>query len=76
MRPATNQEADAASLKLNVVAAKVRAFDYMKHLLSLSPAQLKHTGHKTIEDAIMFSLKFGIGEIKAMNDAFIKKYPD
>lgn len=72
----TEQEKDLLDVRDSVKAVKITTFEYMSHLMTLNPEQLKHTGHKTIEAGLLFSMRFGIDRIKAQNAAYFKKYPD
>jgi hypothetical protein len=70
------KERDAESLHLRVRNAKIQAFDYMQYLIALTPAELKSTGHASIEAGLLFTMKLKVDQIKAMSAQFIKMYPD
>lgn len=76
MQRDSQEERDRASLDLRVKNAKLQAFDYMQHLIALTPAELKSTGHASIEAGLLFTMKLKVDQIKAMSAEFIKKYPD
>lgn len=46
------------------------------YIINCSPEMLKHTGHKTIEEAILYRTKSTMVEVQKLLKKHLAKYPD
>jgi hypothetical protein len=49
---------------------------YVRHILDMGPEELKHSGHKTVEEALVYAAKSHIKDLDKLVKAHIKKWPD
>lgn len=52
------------------------AFMHFRHILDMGPEELKHSGHKTVEGALIYSVRSVIKENDKDLKLHLKKYPD
>jgi len=55
---------------------RMGAFESMKHCLRMSTEDIKHSGYKTKEDALIGRFKYYQSQIDTLNKEYFKKYPD
>lgn len=73
----TEQEKmDLEFLKAEVTKKKIDTIDYLRHIVRLTPEEIKHCGYKTIEEACVSIVKNLFKETDKMVEKHIKKYPD
>lgn len=73
----TDQERqDLDKLHVEVKSLKVQAFDTCKSYIRMQPEELKHTGHKSIEAAVLSTMKYYDDKCIKLTKEYIKKYPD
>ena len=52
------------------------AFSCMQMIERMSPAELKHSGHKTKEDGLVWTVRDTLKKINARVQEHLRKYPD
>lgn len=73
----TEQEKiDSDILKAKVNELKINCFEYMIQQSRFDANMLKCCGHKTIQDAVMYSLNSTKQQIDKLFKEYFKKYPD
>ena len=70
------EQADVDALKAKHIKIKLSAFDMMHEFTRMSPESLVHTGHKTVEAALLYTMKEALKSVKKEGADFIKKWPD
>jgi hypothetical protein len=75
--PTSPEEAqDLIAMKIAVQEEKLRTFDLMHEYNRMSAEELKHSGHKSQEAALKYSMDRATKEIEKIHKAFLKKWPD
>ena len=73
----TEQEkVDSDILKAKVNELKISCFEYMEQQSRFDATMLKCCGHKTIQDAVMYSLNSTKQQIDKLLKEYFRKYPD
>jgi hypothetical protein len=67
---------DLAEFKTKQTDLKCNCFDRCTDFLRMSPEHLVHTGHKTIEAGMVWTVKSYQKDIDKLLTNFLKKYPD
>jgi hypothetical protein len=71
------EEADLVKLRAAQKEAKLRCYDYMKHLSRCTEEQLLQSGHRNgVGQALLDTLKSTEKGLKKLIDDHLKKYPD
>lgn len=65
------EEFVAASNKL-----RADGFKELVYISRLTPEELTHTGHKTLESALLSQIKYNLKQLEKLEKEFLKKYPD
>jgi len=67
---------DLEELKSKIQAIKINCFASQLYIANCTPENLKNTGHKTQADGVLYLVKKAAEDIKKLNAAFIRKWPD
>lgn len=67
---------DLETLHEEVKTMKLKSWDYLHQLTTLSPSDIRHHGYSSIEEGVVKSIKKTVAEIENKIQAFEKKYPD
>lgn len=70
------EQKDLDEMKAAITKEKTYCFDNCVSFLKMSPSDLACAGHKTIENAITWTIKNGEKKVAALTQAYTKKYPD
>lgn len=70
------EKADLDIAKAKVDKLKIECIDFQIGMFRGGIEGLKHSGHKTVEDALAWALKDTMREIDAIWVSHLKKYPD
>ena len=70
------EQADLAQLMLDIAEAKRRLYDHASIFLDMPDEQVRHTGHKSKEHGVYAALENARKEIRRLEKAYLKKYPD
>ena len=74
MPTSEEQDLDALHQQCNII--RHQAFGHFRYILSCGPADLANSGHKSIEAAVLYTVKDTIKHLNKLTAAFIKKWPD
>lgn len=73
----TEQESkDLELMKSEIKTLKISCFDHCVMLSHLDPVSITHTGHKSVEAGIVWTVRKYMKDIQAKTSAHIRKYPD
>lgn len=70
------EKKDLEALQSAMKAEKIRCFDTCRCILNYDDTNLKFSGHKTIESAVLSNLKYYRDKIDKLVKEHLKKYPD
>lgn len=63
-------------LKRNIAELQDNCFRAMRHCSKLTERELKNTGHKSVEAAIVYTFKYYDERISKLYATFFKAFPD
>lgn len=72
----TTEAEDLAKLKAEKAKELETMFSCMDMLFRMEPEELKHSGHKTVQEAIFYTYRESAKKIAKAAANFIRKYPD
>jgi hypothetical protein len=49
---------------------------HVRHILEMGSEELKHSGHKTTEQALIYAARSHIKKLNELVQAYLKKWPD
>lgn len=75
-QPNEQEKKDLEILKAEIQKEKLSCYDYCVSILRWPDDQLKHTGHKSKEAAVLWSVQNSQKKIEKLTQAHIRKYPD
>jgi hypothetical protein len=71
-----DEQKDLDVLKAAIADLKRAGFDGAQMCLQMANSTLPHTGYKSREEAAIGTLKSYMRDIKSLEKAYLKKYPD
>jgi hypothetical protein len=70
------EKQDLDDLKQKCAQYREQAFSSMRNYSRLNGEELKHTGYKTHEAAMIGAYNYAANHITKLTAAYLKKYPD
>lgn len=74
MRP--EEQVDLDKMKAEIQGIKLRAYDFMHEAIRFDDNDLKHSGHKSVGDALIYAVKRAEKDILKVPKDFLRKWPD
>ena len=70
------EQKDLDDLKAETARLRRESFDLMREFLRMDPSELHHTGHKTIQAALEFTVRDTLKRLDAAAKRHLAKWPD
>lgn len=67
------ERSDLAAMKVQVAAVKASTVDYM---LFINRNGIANSGHRTLEDALLWTIQDCQRRLDRITQAYLKRYPD
>lgn len=70
------EQADLEAFKAARVTEQIRCWTLCRAYVGMSQEELRHSGHKSQADAVLYTVKDSVKRVNKLWADFLKKWPD
>lgn len=76
MPTSPEEQEDLDALHVEMDKKKLNTWNYLTMLVRMTPEELRHSGYKTVEEALRKTVERSAKDINALVNKHLKKWPD